>query len=102
MHARTRLIRENALQAHLIKEVRAAGGFAVKITSPSRRGMPDVLIIWKGAVLFVEVKMNMRSKPTALQTLAHREMRAAGAKVTVLTGLEEVDNYLIFILGITK
>lgn len=95
--ARTRLIRENALQAYLIQQIRAAGGFAVKITSPSRRGIPDVLVIWRKYTLFVEVKMSTRSKPSAIQSLTIREMRAAGGHVTVVSGKAEADDYLLWL-----
>ena len=96
--ARTRLIRENALQAHIIRKVRAEGGFAVKIESPSRRGIPDVLIVYQGRVYFVEVKMSTKSKPTAIQSLTHREMMKAGARVDVVTGKDEADFHLALIL----
>ena len=94
MHARTKLIRENALQAYLMRRVREMGGFAVKITSPSRRGIPDVLIIWRKYVLFVEVKMHLKSKPTAIQNLTIREMRDAGGHVTLVSGKDQADDYL--------
>jgi hypothetical protein len=99
MHPRTKLIRENALQAYLIQQVRKAGGFAVKITSPSRRGIPDVLIIYLGRVYFVEVKMNLRSKPTPIQSLTHREMKKAGGRVDVVSGKEEAAYHLSLIFN---
>ena len=97
MHVRTRKIRESAVQAYLIAKIRAAGGFAVKIESPSRRGIPDVLIIWRRFTLFVEVKMSTRSKPSAIQSLTIREMREAGGHVTVVSGKAEADDYLLWL-----
>lgn len=94
----TRRIREATLQTYLINRVRKAGHFAVKITSPSRRGIPDVLIVIRGNVYFCEIKMTTRSKPTAMQSLTHRELVAAGAMVTVTFGKAGVDAYLDFLL----
>lgn len=97
----TRRIRESALQAYIVMRVRAAGHFAVKITSPSRRGIPDLLIIIDGRVFFCEVKMSTRSKPTAIQSLTHREMIAAGAEVDVVSGKIEADKYIYNLIGVT-
>lgn len=93
----TRRIRESAVQAYLVQKVKEAGHFAVKIESPSRRGLPDLLIIIRGRVYFCEVKMATRSKPTAIQSLTHREMVAAGAAVAVVNGKKGADEYLAYL-----
>jgi len=94
----TRRIRESALQAYLVQKIKEAGHFAVKIESPSRRGLPDLLIIIRGKVYFCEVKMGTRYKVTAVQSLTHREMLAAGASVAVVRGKQGADEYLAFLL----
>jgi hypothetical protein len=93
----TRRIRESAVQAYIVQKVKEAGHFAVKIESPSRRGLPDLLIIIRGSVYFCEVKMATRSKPTVIQSLTHREMIAAGAMVSVVKGKQGADAYLAFL-----
>lgn len=97
MHPATRNVRESALQAWIVKQVKDRGGFAVKIESPSRRGLPDVLIVISGEVYFAEVKMTTRHKPTAIQSLTHRQMIAAGARVMVVRGLEEAKTFVSFL-----
>ena len=94
----TRRIRESAVQAYIVQKVKEAGHFAVKIESPSRRGLPDLLIIIRGSVFFAEIKMSTRYKVSAVQSLTHREMIAAGAAVAVVRGKKGADEYLAFLL----
>jgi hypothetical protein len=41
--------------------------------------------------------MSTRSKPSALQSLTHREMNAAGARVDVVSGVQEAEYHLSLI-----
>jgi hypothetical protein len=47
---------EREVQSKIIRYVIEKGGDAVKVTCPSRRGFPDVLINFKGRMLLVETK----------------------------------------------
>jgi Holliday junction resolvase len=103
MGPRARKIRENALQAYLIQKIREGGGFAIKIESKSRRGVPDLLVIWRKYTLFIEVKM-LLGKTMPIQNFTIREMRNAGGHVTIVTGKAEADDYLnwLYQLGATR
>jgi Holliday junction resolvase len=85
---------ESRLQAYLINKCRKAGAFAVKLESPSRRGFPDVLIIYDGHHLFVELKNELKGRLSFPQQRVIAELEQAGAEVHVLFGLAEVNNWL--------
>jgi hypothetical protein len=48
--------------------------------------------------------MSTKYKVTAIQSLTIREMRAAGAHVTIVTGKQQADDYINWLqrLGATK
>lgn len=75
---------ETKLENKLVKEVRRAGGLALKLVSPGYTGLPDrLLLIAFGHVGFVEVKAPGK-KPRKLQLARHRQLRKLGFKVFVL------------------
>lgn len=85
-------IREDSIEAHLVKEVKKAGGIAYKFISPGRRSVPDRLVLLPGGkVIFVECKAP-GEKPTAAQLREHEKIRALGFIVHVLdsTSLEGI------------
>lgn len=103
---------ESKLQALIIMECRKRKIFARKVTSPGRKGFPDVLIIHdeavvskfgsalcKGPCLFVELKRFIVHQPDSLQALTHREMDRAGARVLTLRGEESVRHFLGVLFG---
>lgn len=47
---------ERDVENRLKDKIESIGGLCLKFTSPSRRGVPDRMIIYKGVVCFVEVK----------------------------------------------
>jgi len=50
-------VRESRIEKRLVEMVRQSEGIAMKLTSPSNRGVPDRLVLMPGgAMLFVEVK----------------------------------------------
>ncbi|HEM6613790.1 TPA: VRR-NUC domain-containing protein [Yersinia enterocolitica] len=77
-------IREDSIEEHLVKEVKKARGIAYKFISPSRRSVPDRLVLLPdGKVVFVECKAP-GEKPTAAQLREHEKLRALGFTVRVL------------------
>jgi hypothetical protein len=89
-----RIIRESAVEAHLVKRVRERGGFAFKFVSPSHRGVPDRLVCWPGGRLeFVELKAPGK-KATLQQMREHERLRRLGFKVTVIDTKEGVEEWL--------
>jgi hypothetical protein len=81
-------MRERDVEAALVAAVEAAGGLALKFTSPGRRSVPDRIVILPGQdVVFVECKAP-GAKPTAAQLREHKRIRAAGAWVYVVDSVE--------------
>lgn len=80
-------MRERDVEAALVAAVQAAGGLALKFTSPGRRSVPDRVVIAQNGVAFVECKAP-GAKPTAAQLREHERIRAAGGQVYVIDTVE--------------
>lgn len=77
-------MREKVIEQKFRAAVKAAGGLAVKFTSPGFDGVPDRLALLPGGrMAFVEVKAKGK-KPRPLQLARHRLLRRLGFKVYVL------------------
>lgn len=86
-------VRENKVERHLDKVVTAAGGLTRKWVSPGRDGVPDRIVIYKGAVWFVEVK-TVCGKVSVAQAREHIKLLNAGADVDTVYGEEGVDAWI--------
>lgn len=85
-------MRESAIEAYLVRRIRALGGMAEKFTSPGKRSVPDRLVILPdNRIIFVELKANGK-KPTENQLRDHERRRALGCTVLVLDSKEGVDD----------
>ena len=84
---------EKNFQAACIKAARTKGWICYKFASPARRGVPDVLMIRHGRVVFVEFKNpNGRGRLSPLQVKEIDTMRAAGAEVHVIDNWSDFDD----------
>lgn len=78
------MAQESKIEAKLVKEVKKAGGLALKLVSPGYVGVPDRLILIAfGKIGFVEVKAP-KKKPRKIQLKRHKELRALGFNTYVL------------------
>ena len=83
-------MREKTIEQKFRAAVKAAGGLAIKFTSPGFDGVPDRLaLLPDGKTAFVEVKAP-GEKPRPLQLARHRLLRRLGFKVYVLDGVEQI------------
>ena len=77
-------MREKTIEQKFRMAVKAAGGLAVKFTSPGFDGVPDRIVLLPGGKMaFVEVKAP-GEKPRPLQLARHRLFRRLGFRVYVL------------------
>ena len=77
-------MREKTIEQKFRAAVKAAGGLAVKFTSPGFDGVPDRIVLLPGGKMaFVEVKAP-GEKPRPLQLARHRLLRRLGFRVYVL------------------
>jgi len=86
---------EAALQAHTLKHLNGLPHcWAVKFPGVLRRGVPDVLVCYRGQFLALEIKRPGQS-PTALQRAVIRQIRGAGGIADVVHALDEVRAILL-------
>lgn len=85
---------EREIEKHLKTEVEKHGGLCLKWASPGVRGVPDRVIIKEGGeVFFVELKKE-GGVLSPLQKKIIKEMRDRGARVFVLEGMDQVEDFL--------
>lgn len=91
---------EQKVQARLIKELRGLGAYVVKVESASKKGVPDLLVCYKGRFYGIEVKQPGKERNTSpLQEYNLELIRKAGGTAfvasdiqTILKGLNHDEN----------
>ena len=87
--------REAYVQSKLIDGLTQRGWWARKVTSPSRNGIPDVVCARDGHVIWIEVKRDGDTAgPTRDETREMSIMREHGLECRVVTGRDEVNEFL--------
>lgn len=87
-------MKESAVEAKLVRGVKDIGGLAFKFVSPGNVGVPDrILIFPNGTIWFVELKAD-GGRLSAMQKHQIAKLEKAGVLVTVLTGPDEVTQFL--------
>lgn len=77
----------------VIDYAESRGWWHMKVTSPSRRAMPDDLFVRNGVYLWIEFKAP-GEEPTPQQYKRHRDMREAGMDVRWTNDAEEAKRWL--------
>lgn len=85
--------RESAVEAKIVRWARDNGYWTRKFASPARRGVPDRVFLYKGHVLWLEVKRK-GEKPTALQLHELAEIIVHGGMATWCDSAEDGISYL--------
>jgi hypothetical protein len=84
---------ESDLQSDIIDFAHIRGWFAVKIVSPSRRGMMDIYCLRRGRHVWMEVKrLGEEARPQ--QERVARDLRAQQAEVYVVDSLDRAREIL--------
>ena len=81
---------ENDIENYMKRECEKNDILFYKFTSPSRRGVPDRILIGNGQVIFVELKKPGET-PRKLQVKIIQRMRDHGADVRVIDTIEGTD-----------
>ena len=88
-------MREQDYQSKIIKRVEARGGYVVKVISAGKKGVPDVLICYRGYFIAVEVKTPDKMKNTSpLQDYNIKLIQSAGGRALVACEFEQVKEIL--------
>ena len=85
---------ESAVEAKLVRGVKALGGIAYKFSSPGTAGVPDRIVVLPGGrVIFAELKTDTgRLSPG--QRVQIDRLRALGAEAVVVRGSSGVAEFL--------
>ncbi len=86
-------ITEQKIEAQLVRQVKAAGGMALKLICPGVAGVPDrIVLLTGGRIVFAELKAP-GEKPRPLQRKRHMQLQALGFTVLIIdtvAGIQEV------------
>lgn len=84
---------EKLIERKLREEVKKRGGFALKLFSPYFTGLPDRIILLRGArTAFAEIKTTGK-KPTDRQIAVHGELKRLGFKVEVIDSEKSLSDF---------
>lgn len=90
---------EKDIEKALGKEVKALGGFCIKLTNPSMDGLPDRMVFLSdGKFAFVELKAKGK-KPRPLQMKRIDDFRKLGFKCFVIDGKNQIGGVIDEILS---
>lgn len=76
---------ESKIQAKIIKRYTDQGYFVVKLIKTSKNGIPDLMVLKDGKVLFVEVKRPIIGKLSKVQEYRIKELKKYGFETLILT-----------------
>lgn len=85
---------ESNLEARMRRGVRRIGGKLYKL-APTVKGIPDRMVILPGGRLFLVELKAAGGTLSPKQRLVHAEMAELGTHVTVLTGADEIDRWIV-------
>lgn len=80
---------EKDIEQFLVKKIKNLGGLTYKFVSPSNRGVPDRIVIFKGKVYFVELKKPGEA-PRPDQIYIHGQFSKQGVPVQVISSKTQV------------
>lgn len=93
-------ITEKAFQKNVCARFRKIGAFVAKMEAVGQRGFPDLLVIYKGRSLYLELKSPKGTgRLSDLQILMHESLREAGAWVEVAQNMSTIDDIIGLLLG---
>lgn len=90
---------EKEIEKALVEEVKALGGFCVKLTSPSMDGLPDRMVFLSdGKFAFVELKAKGK-KPRPLQLKRMADFKRLGFRSFVIDDKKQIGGAIDEILS---
>lgn len=85
---------ESRIERALVRGIKRAGGWAIKLVSPGNAGVPDRLVLLPGGlVIFVELKQDT-GRLSPLQKEMHTRLRELGMQVRTLYGMDQVHQFV--------
>ena len=87
-------MREKLIEQYFVKEVKKAGGLALKVNSTSMKGLPDRMVLLPNGVLFFAEIKSTGKRARTLQNFVHKKLRGLGFAVYVIDSYEQVKEVL--------
>lgn len=84
---------EATLDRYIREEVQAIGGMVMLMDPTGKAGVPDVLILYKGIAVFVELKTTA-GVVADHQKVFHETLKHHGFPVQVLRGKKQIDEFI--------
>ena len=78
-------MKEQQIQAKRIKQLEAEGYYVLKLIKTSKNGIPDLIAIKEGEVLFSEIKTK-NGKLSEIQKYRMKELESYGFKTELYNG----------------
>jgi Holliday junction resolvase len=78
-------MKEQQIQAKRIKQLEAEGYYVLKLIKTSKNGIPDLIAIKEGEVLFSEIK-TPNGKLSEIQKYRMKELESYGFKTELYNG----------------
>jgi Holliday junction resolvase len=78
-------MKEQQIQAKRIKQLEAEGYYVLKLIKTSKNGIPDLIAIKEGEVLFSEIK-TPKGKLSEIQKYRMKELESYGFKTELYNG----------------
>lgn len=85
-------MKEQVLQAKVIKKLQTEGAYVVKTISTNHAGVPDLLVCLRGQFLGLEIKAG--TEPTRLQEYNIEQINKAGGIATIVRSVEDVEKII--------
>jgi Holliday junction resolvase len=82
-------MRESQIQSKVITELERKGYYVIKLIQTNKNGIPDLMAIKDGKVVFIEVKVPGK-KPKVLQAYRHAELKKYGANTITATNTNDI------------
>lgn len=96
----TGMITEKTFQKTVMAKFKKSGAWVAKIEAVGQRGFPDLLVIYAGRSLYLELKSPKGTgKLSPLQERMQQDLREAGAWVEVASSMETIEILLQKLLG---
>ena len=87
---------ERSIERYFVTQVRAAGGWPVKLSCPGTAGMPDRMVLWPaGRCHFIELKAKGK-RPRPLQVDRMERLNHFGFWTSWFSSRDEIDLYVAY------
>lgn len=89
---------ESEIESRLVQEIKKRGGLCLKFVSPGNAGVPDRIVVYRGAVWFVELKTDT-GRVRVQQRRQMDRLESQGANVFLMRGLGGLVRFLRILDG---